>query len=308
MKRCSVLVLALFSCFVFAGCKHKEDVAVVAKIGNEKITMTDFVERVDSTPPAYQAYINTEPGKKQFLDLLVREKLLLEVAKQSGITKKAEYKQAIKDFSIEQKKQFKDYEDGLLMEMFLKELQTTSINPTEDEVNKYYEDNKNDFTNPTAIVAKHILVQSKEDADTVLARIKSGESFDKVAQEMSTDRISAEKGGLIGPFRKGELVPEFEKAVFGLQKGQISEAVETPFGLHIITKVSEEKLAPIPEDVAKAEITKTLSKTKFENWFDDKKKTLNVNVDYTQLNTVPTKEAADTDENDKDEILGKFSN
>ncbi|GAB1402363.1 peptidylprolyl isomerase [Elusimicrobiota bacterium] len=308
MKRCSVLVLVVSCCFMFAGCKHKEDVAVVAKIGNEKITMTDFVERVDSTPPAYQAYINTEPGKKQFLDLLVREKLILEAAKQSGINKKDEYKQAVKDFSAEQKKQFKEYEEGLLMEMFLKELQTTLITPTADEVNKYYEDNKTDYTNPTAVVAKHILVQSKEDADTVLARIKSGESFDKVAQEMSTDRISAEKGGLIGPFRKGELVPEFEKAVFSLQKGQISEPIETPFGFHIITKISEEKLAPISEDVAKAEITKTLSKTKFENWFADKKKTLNVNVDYTKLNTVPNKDTAETDENDKDEILGKFSN
>ena len=307
MKRCSVLAFALLGCFVFVGCKHKDDI-VVAKIGTEKITTSDFVARVDSTPPAYQAYINTEPGKKQFLDLLVREKLLLEAAKQSGINKKTEYKQAIKDFTTEQKKQFKDYEDGLLMEMFLKELQSTSINPTEDEVNKYYEDNKSDFTNPIAIVAKHILVQSKEDADTVLSRIKSGESFDKVAQEMSTDRISAEKGGLIGPFRKGELVPEFEKAVFGLQKGQISEAVETPFGLHIITKVSEEKLPAISEDVAKAEIKKTLSKTKFENWFEDKKKTLNVNVDYTKLNAVKSKEVAETNENEKDEILEKFSN
>ncbi|MDD5020616.1 MAG: peptidylprolyl isomerase [Endomicrobiaceae bacterium] len=306
MKGCSVIAFALLGCFVFAGCKQKED--IVAKIGNEKITMSDFVERVDSTPPAYQAYINTEPGKKQFLDLLVREKLLLENAKQSGINKKDEYKQAIKDFSAEQKKQFKDYQDGLLMEMFLKELQSTSINPTEDEINKYYEDNKTDFTNPTAIVAKHILVQSKEDADTVLARIKSGESFDKVAQEMSTDRISAEKGGLIGPFRKGELVPEFEKAVFNLKTGEISDAIETPFGLHIITKVSEAKLPPISEDVAKSEIKKMLSKTKFENWFDDKKKSLNVTVDYTKLNTIKAKDVADNNEDEKDEILEKFSN
>ena len=307
MKSGSIAVLALLSCFVIAGCKPKED--VIAKIGGEKITVASFKERLEATPPAYRSYINTEPGKKQFLDLMVREKLLLEYAKQSGINKKDEYKTAVKEFAAEQKKQFKEYEDGLLMEMFLKELQTTNINPTEEEINKYYQDNVQDFTNPVAVVAKHILVQSKEEAETALSRIKSGESFDKVAREMSTDRISAEKGGLIGPFRKGELVPEFEKAVFNLKKGEISDIVETPFGFHIITKVSEQKIQPVPEETAKAEIKKIISKTKFENWFEDKKKKLNVAVDYAKLGKVKNaQDQADGSADEKDEILGKFSN
>jgi len=306
MKVSGFAVLMLLSCLMVAGCKQKED--VIAKVGNENITVKNFIERMEATPPAYQSYINTEPGKKQFIDLMVREKLLLEYAKKSGVNKKEEYKNAIKDFAAEQKKQFKDYEDGLLMEMFLKDLQTTSINPTEDEINKYYEDNKSDFTNPVAVVAKHILVQSKEDADAALARIKGGESFDKVAKEVSTDRISAEKGGLIGPFRKGELVPEFEKAVFNLKTGEISEVIETPFGFHIITKVSEEKLPAVPEDQAKAEIKKFLAKTKFEGWFEDKKKTLNVSVDYAKLNGIKNQEEAPANDENKDEILGKFTN
>ena len=306
MKASGFAVLMLLSCLMVAGCKQKED--VIAKVGNENITVKNFIERMEATPPAYQSYINTEPGKKQFIDLMVREKLLLEYAKKSGVNKKEEYKNAIKDFAAEQKKQFKDYEDGLLMEMFLKDLQTTSINPTEDEINKYYEENKSDFTNPVAVVAKHILVQSKEDADAALARIKGGESFDKVAKEVSTDRISAEKGGLIGPFRKGELVPEFEKAVFNLKTGEISEVIETPFGFHIITKVSEEKLPAVPEDQAKAEIKKFLAKTKFEGWFEDKKKTLNVTVDYAKLNGIKNQEEAPANDENKDEILGKFTN
>jgi len=306
MKVRGFAVLILLSCLMVAGCKQKED--VIAKVGNENITVNNFIERMEATPPAYQSYINTEPGKKQFIDLMVREKLLLEYAKKAGVHKKEEYKTAIKDFAAEQKKQFKDYEDGLLMEMFLKDLQTTSITPTEDEINKYYEDNKSDFTNPVAVIAKHILVQSKEDADAALARIKGGESFDKVAKEVSTDRISAEKGGLIGPFRKGELVPEFEKAVFNLKTREISEVIETPFGFHIITKVSEEKLPAVTEETAKAEIKKFLSKTKFEGWFDDKKKTLNVTVDYAKLSGIKNQEEAPANDENKDEILGEFTN
>ena len=85
---------------------------------------------------------------------------------------------------------------------------------------------------------------------------------------------------------KDKLVKEFEEVVFNLKNGEISDIVETPFGLHIITKVSEEKLQPIPEDVAKAEIKNIIEKTKFEKWFEDTKKKLNVSVDYSKLDNI----------------------
>ena len=72
MKVCKVFALLFCSLLILGGCKQKGD--VVAKVGNDTITTEDFSERLMSAPPAYQAYINTEPGKKQFVDLLVREK------------------------------------------------------------------------------------------------------------------------------------------------------------------------------------------------------------------------------------------
>jgi parvulin-like peptidyl-prolyl isomerase len=171
------------------------------------------------------------------------------------------------------------------MEIFLKDLQA-SLNPTEDEINKYYQEHKQDFTNPVAIVVKHILLQSKEDAAKALERLKNKESFDKVAQEMSTDRISAQKGGLIGPFKKGELIPAFEEVAFKLNKGEISDIVETTFGFHIITKVSDQALPEVSEEVAKDEIKRILEKQKIEDWFENTKKKLNVTVDYDKLNSI----------------------
>ena len=173
-----------------------------------------------------------------------------------------------------------------MIEMFLKDVQNNMINASEDEINKYYEEHKEDFTNPVAVIAKHILVPTKEEAEIAFDRIKKGESFDNVAKDMSTDKVSAQKGGQIGPFRKGELVKEFEEVVFNLKNGEISEIVETPFGLHIITKVSEEKLQPIPEDTAKVEIKNIIEKMKFEKWFEDAKKKLNVSVDYSKLDNI----------------------
>jgi len=306
MKFCKLVALLICCLMALGACKQKGD--VIAKVGGDTITTEDFSERMMAAPPAYQAYINTEPGKKQFIDLLVREKLVLESAKQAGIDKREEYKSSLEEFKEEQKRQLKDYESGLMMEMYIKEVQENMITASEDEINKYYEEHKEDFTSPVAVTAKHILVPTKEEAEIAYERINKGEPFDKVAQEMSTDKVSAQRGGQIGPFRKGELVKEFEEVVFNLKTGEISEIVETPFGLHIITKVSEDKLQPIPEDVAKAEIKNIIEKTKFDKWFDDAKKKLNVSVDYSKLDNVSGLGFADDSDIQEEPELEDFSN
>lgn len=284
MKYFKLSVLFVCSLVVLSGCKEQKD--VIAKVGNDSITVEEVSERIMAAPPAYQAYINTEPGRKQFVDLLIREKLILESAKKAGINKREEFKTDLENFKEEQKKQLEEYENGLLIEMYIKEVRENLISASDDEINKYYEQHKEDFVHPTAVIAKHILVSTKEEADIAYSRLKDGEPFDKVAREMSNDKVSAQRGGQIGPFRKGELVKEFEDVVFNLKDGEVSEIVETPFGLHIITKISEEKLQPIPEDVAKAEIKSIIEKTKFDKWFVDMKKTLNVNVDYSKLDSI----------------------
>ena len=303
MKHVLSFMMVVMMFFVLSACKQQDE-NVIANVGSEKITEEMFVERVNSAPPAYQAYVNSEQGKKQFIDLLVREKLIIESAKQAKIDKSQEYKDSLKAFEEEQKKQYADYQDGLMMEIFLKNLQTT-LNPTEDEINKYYQEHKQDFTNPVAVVVKHILVQSKEDAEKALERLKNKESFDKVAQEMSTDRISAQKGGLIGPFKKGELIPAFETIAFNLQKGEISDMVETPFGIHIITKVSEQALPAVSEEVAKEEIKRILEKQKIEDWFENTKNKLNVTIDYNKLNSIQ-EEQSEQQEEQKEEGLNNL--
>lgn len=293
MKYCNVFLVLMFLVIGLTSCKQQEN--VIANVGREKITEEMFVERLNSAPPAYQAYVNSEQGKKQFIDLLVREKLIVESAKQAKIDKSQEYKDSLKAFEEEQKRQYADYQDGLMMEIFLKNLQST-LSPTEDEINKYYQEHEQDFTNPVAVVVKHILVQSKEDAAKALERLKNKESFDKVAQEMSTDRISAQKGGLIGPFKKGELIPAFETVAFNLKKGEISDMVETPFGIHIITKVSEQALPKVSEEVAKDEIKRILEKQKIEDWFENTKKKLNVTIDYNKLNSIQEEQSGQQEE------------
>ncbi|MFN2492700.1 MAG: peptidylprolyl isomerase [Pyrinomonadaceae bacterium] len=76
--------------------------------------------------------------------------------------------------------------------------------------------------------------QNRSKAEEVLKRAKAGEDFSKLAKEFSTDPGSKEKGGDLGWFGHGQMVPEFEQAAFALKPGQVSEIVESKFGYHII--------------------------------------------------------------------------
>lgn len=88
------------------------------------------------------------------------------------------------------------------------------------------------------IKCSHILLKKQSEALLVLERIKKGESFDKLAKELSIDKGSGKRGGDLGFFGRGVMVKPFEIASFNLQKNQISEPIKTEFGYHIIKRIA----------------------------------------------------------------------
>ncbi len=84
------------------------------------------------------------------------------------------------------------------------------------------------------ILARHILLDTEEEAQDALRRLEQGEDFAALATEVSTDTVSAELGGDLGWLPQGSMVAEFEEVAFDLPPGEISEVVETPYGFHII--------------------------------------------------------------------------
>jgi parvulin-like peptidyl-prolyl isomerase len=89
-------------------------------------------------------------------------------------------------------------------------------------------------TSEEQVHARHILVETEEEAQTVLARLEAGEDFIALAEELSTDEGTREEGGDLGWFPRGVMVPEFEEAAFALQPGETSDVLQTDFGYHII--------------------------------------------------------------------------
>lgn len=88
----------------------------------------------------------------------------------------------------------------------------------------------------TSYRARHILLEDIEDAREVLEKLAAGEKFEDLARDVS-ECESAAKGGDLGVFYTGDMVPEFERALYNMEVGELSKPIETKFGFHIIEKL-----------------------------------------------------------------------
>ena len=133
---------------------------------------------------------------------------------------------------------------------------------TDKEIRDFYKQNQKSFINEK-ISARHILLKSKKEAEAVLKEINAGGDFAKLAASKSIGP-SGPKGGDLGSFGRGQMVPEFEKTAFALKKGEVGGPVRTQFGYHII-KVTERKgKEPVPIEKVMPQIRQSLIGQKLE--------------------------------------------
>ncbi len=130
-----------------------------------------------------------------------------------------------------------------LMEMMLKS--EASAAATEPEMRKVYDDATKQMKPQEEVHARHILVETETEANTILADIKKGGDFAAIAKEKSKDPGAKAEGGDLGYFTADQMVPEFSTAAFKLEKGQLSEPIKTQFGWHII-KLEDKRAKPVP--------------------------------------------------------------
>ncbi|TYR79005.1 peptidylprolyl isomerase PrsA [Priestia megaterium] len=131
--------------------------------------------------------------------------------------------------------------DMLKVDLLRDKVATADIKVSEKELKEAYEAKKPE------IRASHILVEDEKTAKEVKAKLDKGEDFAKLAEEYSTDKASAQKGGDLGFFGAGEMVPAFQEAAYKLKKGEVSAPVKSDYGYHIIKLVDKKELASYKE-------------------------------------------------------------
>jgi parvulin-like peptidyl-prolyl isomerase len=203
---------------------------------------------------------------------MIMQELVYEDAKKRGLLKSDEFKAELADVikRIERQLAARYWEKNIF--------DNVKVDPA--DVKKHYEENIQEYDVPETVHARHILVPGESEAKSIIAELSSlsGDALKQRFQELAVKKSkgpSGPKGGDLGRFPRGQMVPEFDTAVFKLKEGEITkEPVKTKFGYHVI--YLEEKFAPkkYSFDEVKGFIEKQLKANKFKSEVDTKSKQL----------------------------------
>ena len=267
---------------------------VMAEVNGGSITTGDFERELKNLPEYLKSMADTPQGRKEMLDTMVIRELILQQATKDGLDKGAE---------IDEKLQ--DLKKRLIVESFLKKKVEADAKVSDADLQKFYDENKEKFKSGEQMRASHILVKTEKEAKDILAQIKSGGNFEELAKKNSTDSSSA-KGGDLGWFGKGSMVPVFEKAASSLKEGQVSDVVKSDFGFHIIKLTGKRAAGLRPFEEVKEQIKGAIMPTKQQEAFqkikEELKKTAKITVKEDVLNSVGgKKEEPKTDEKKTEE-------
>jgi peptidyl-prolyl cis-trans isomerase C len=210
---------------------------VILTIGDTKITAGEYEQLVDSLPEQFRAAARG-PNKRQFAEQLVRIRILADEAKRRKL-----------DQSPAIQRQVELQKDNLLANALFQEI-STNVKVDNAAARQYFDQHKSEYE---SVHASHILIRMKESpvplrpgkkdltedealakAQEVRKKLVAGEDFATLAKAESDDAGSGAKGGDLGTFKHGQMVPQFEQAAYALPVGQLSEPVKTQFGYHII--------------------------------------------------------------------------
>ncbi|GLK68453.1 peptidylprolyl isomerase [Hansschlegelia plantiphila] len=204
---------------------------VLATIDGAPITAGDVAVASEDLEQSMASM--TEPQRKDYaLNYLIDLKLAARAAEKDKLGETEAFKKRVAYLT-----------DRALMEELLQREAKSAV--TDERLHKLYDETAKNIKPEEEVHARHILVRTEDEAKKVEDRLSKGEDFAKIANEVSIDPGSAKRGGDLGFFQRGQMVPEFDDAAFKLEPGKVSEPVKTQFGYHVI-KVDEKRTRPVP--------------------------------------------------------------
>ncbi len=230
---------------------------VLANVGGIQILKSEVDEVVTAYASRGQNF-DSEQGRAMVLDQLIEKKLLVLDAKKNLMEHNAEFKAEMEKIKNEMLANFN----------LAKALE--KIDVKDDEIKAYYDENKAQFVRGESVAASHILVDDEEKAKELLAKIESGEiSFEDAARNNSSCP-SGQNGGALGEFTKGQMVPEFDAAVFSMEVGELRGPVKTQFGFHIIKLTAKNEASEMSFDEVKGQIANAILQEKRQKAYESK--------------------------------------
>ena len=230
---------------------------ILVTVNGKNITKQDAQTFVTTSAPQAIYGQLTESQKTLVKDRLIEKILFTELAQKEKIDEKLEFKKTIEKIK-----------DDLIVSLWMKEQMENAI-VSDSEAQKFYEANRDKFLEKASINARHILVDTKKEAEDIIATLKPLKNkvlldkFVKLAKSKSTGP-SATRGGDLGSFSKGQMVPSFSKAVWALKNGQITlTPVKTKFGYHIIYLNEKILETTVSYDKVKEKIVSSLKQQQF---------------------------------------------
>lgn len=218
---------------------------VVAKINGQAITRQDVIDSAENLPPQLKA--NIDQLFPQLTDRLIGLKLLTAEGRSQNLANDPEVKAIMARL-----------EDEAIRQVLITRLLQAKV--TDEAIKARYEQNLRDHPPQDEVKAAHILVESEEEAKSIIAQLKKGADFGKLAKEKSIDKGSAVNGGELGFFTQDAMVKEFGDAAFAMKPGEISpKPVKSQFGWHVIKVEDRRKQTPPSLEAEKDQIRQLLS-------------------------------------------------
>ena len=229
----------------------------LAIINNKAIYDSDIDEMIAQMGARGQAY-QTEEGRKIILEQLIAQRLFLADAMRNLYEREPAFKE-----------QLQRIKEQLLTQYAISKA-IDGLTVTDIEARKFFDENRDQFGAQPVVSASHILVDSEEKANVILSQINAGTvSFEDAARQYSSCP-SAQQGGSLGEFTRGQMVPEFDQAVFSMEVGELRGPVKTQFGYHIIRLDSKKDGEPVTFDQASQQIKAHLLDEKRQKAYQSK--------------------------------------
>ena len=250
LARTSLLTVAMMATTLTAS-------DILATVNGKNITKQEAETFVNaSSPQAHFAGLD-KSQQDMIVDRLIEKTLFTELAAKEGIDKKPEFQRNMEKIKEE-----------LLVNMWMKEQMDNAV-VSDSEAKAFYDKNIDKFKQKDSVHARHILVKDEKEAQTIIDEMKAlkGDAlkakFIELAKSKSTGP-SGPKGGDLGSFSKGQMVPEFSKAVWALNVGDITTTpVKTQFGYHVIYLEDKKPASSVPYAQVKDKIVASLKQKQF---------------------------------------------